>query len=978
MRWLYFSVLLIIGAGPAAAQWSDDFSDGEFSTAPPWTGTPDSWTIINDDGRSWLRSNGAARSDTIVLATTSAAAHGSWSFRFRHRDVNLSNFNGARVFLIADTADLRGPVFGYYLQFGTNNSNEIRLVRIDGDPSRNRVDIGRSLEPVVAGTSNDLHVSVYRSELGEWHVWLGDQLIIQAEDATYAESNHFGIWIKHTAPAAASYFFTDFRVDPSESSPGDGLEPRVTVSAIAIDSLRVLAEYSHAMSDDICETTAYRVVDGPPVAAAMCESSQRVELEMATPLDEGTHELEVAGVRDSEGTLQPTLATTFRVTYARGPHDDDATDDESDHEPPMDALRLLQATYTWRSPGALSLEFSHALDETRLQQASFELDGLVPLNRALTAGRLVSLEFEQHIADGARILRIGALDGPSVTRLDTIVTINVPPVPSRRDLVVNEIHYDPPDQAWEFIEVYNRSELPIDVSWLDLSDDRLVRTALASEPAILEPGGYMVFVRDGEAFTTAFPGIPFIQPPTWHALNNSGDAVIIYAGEAIIDSVAYASSWGGRHVSLERIDPTAPSVRANFASSVHADGATPGALNSVFFEDPSRGRITTAHQIDERIVVLQADRTLGPAFGAEVSVSCAPAAVESVETIGDEVHVGIGGGRPIRCRGTGLTDALERPIEDFDVEVALLPEPGELLLNEIMFDPLNDPHDGIPDQPFYVEIISLSSYLLSMQGVALTGPVDETGGFTRIAHERPHITLRSGGLAVFSAEGAFESDVETGGLLALAFPTFAPVNAHSEILPVRRSTLGIRRGGDEVRLIRSDSVLLDAMSYHPSMHHPALIETRGRSIERRSTDWPSGEAHSWASSTAPQGGTPGTPNTVTAESREPLSDIGMTLVQRVIAPESGTPESHLHIQYRLRAETATVRARVFDSRGRLVRTLEPGRFGGAEGHLFWDGHGDESKPLRVGIYIIVMDAVDETTGTAEQYRDTVVLGRSLR
>ena len=130
---------LFLLALPAAALVTDDFSDGDFTNNPTWTGTADRWTIAPLDGNPALRADGTAASDTIYLATPSEVSRGRWSFTFAHRDVNLSNFNGARVFLTANTADLDGNVLGYYLQFGASNSDEVRLYRQEPDGSRRGV-----------------------------------------------------------------------------------------------------------------------------------------------------------------------------------------------------------------------------------------------------------------------------------------------------------------------------------------------------------------------------------------------------------------------------------------------------------------------------------------------------------------------------------------------------------------------------------------------------------------------------------------------------------------------------------------------------------------------------------------------------------------------------------------------------------------------------------------------------------------------
>src|SRR5690606_37820015 len=103
-----------------------------------------SWTIVPSGDAYTLQTAGAARADTIHLATSSRVAYGMWSFTFAYASVHLSNLNGARVYLIADSANLEGDVRGYFIQLGTNNSDEIRLYRQDGSAVSRRVELARS------------------------------------------------------------------------------------------------------------------------------------------------------------------------------------------------------------------------------------------------------------------------------------------------------------------------------------------------------------------------------------------------------------------------------------------------------------------------------------------------------------------------------------------------------------------------------------------------------------------------------------------------------------------------------------------------------------------------------------------------------------------------------------------------------------------------------------------------------------------
>ncbi|MCH7640508.1 MAG: hypothetical protein IH855_13785, partial [Bacteroidetes bacterium] len=77
----------------ATAQVMDDFSDGDFTADPPWSGDTDRFTIVPFGADFALQSDGLAQPDTISMSTPSAGARGEWRFLFQW-NFNLSTSNG--------------------------------------------------------------------------------------------------------------------------------------------------------------------------------------------------------------------------------------------------------------------------------------------------------------------------------------------------------------------------------------------------------------------------------------------------------------------------------------------------------------------------------------------------------------------------------------------------------------------------------------------------------------------------------------------------------------------------------------------------------------------------------------------------------------------------------------------------------------------------------------------------------------------
>ena len=72
-----------------------------------------------------------------------------------------------------------------------------------------------------------------------------------------------------------------------------------------------------------------------------------------------------------------------------------------------------------------------------------------------------------------------------------------------------------------------------------------------------------------------------------------------------------------------------------------------------------------------------------------------------------------------------------------------------------------------------------------------------------------------------------------------------------------------------------------------------------------------------------------------------------------------------------------MRVKIFDSKGRLVRTLINNQAAASSGSIVFDGFDDEGRALRIGIYIIFMEALNDNTGVVETLKATVVVARKL-
>lgn len=866
------ALLLILTPLTATAQVSDAFTDGDFTADPAWTGTTDRWTVAPLDGDPALRTDGRPEADTLFLATPSAVNRGAWSFVFAYRGVNLSAFNGARVFLMASADTLAGGVHGYFLQLGANNSDEIRLYRQDGDPSvsSNRILLGRS-DARLGGTEGTLTLRVTRTEAGAWMVQADDEPLFEATDATYTTSRSFGFWVKHTASGAAGLFFDDVAV---------------------------------------------------------------------------------------EGATDP---------------------------PDVTAPEPLAAIYD-PEEAALAVTFSESLDPATVSPAAFRIDAaILPRSASLASDRsTVRLRLADALPPGAHMLTIDGVADPVGNRvLGAVLEFEVPPVgpaAGSGEVVINEILYAPPGDGGEFVELFNRTTHAFDLRRFALSDSRRRPVAVTDSARSVPPGGYVVLAEDSAAFAAAFPGVEAFVPSSWPTLNDGGDTAMLWFDEAVLDSVPYRPGWGGAGVSLERFDPAGPSdSRFNFGETQSGAGGTPGAQNTRFAPDRTPPTILFAEQAHPLEVDLFLDEPietdgLHPSFFT-LNDGRPPERVTVLNAEATALRLRFADG-PTGSDLTvrALTDLTGNYLDGATLPLAYLPARGELILNEVLYEPRADPFDGRPDQPEYLELLNTGGRTLTLRNLFTTGRTDEHGTADTLHLGDALLATPPGGFSVVFAE---LPDTPPGAsALAQAFPEVDRGNGRTVLLAISRASLGLSNGGDVVRLHRADGLVLDSLAYAPGWHHPALRETAGTALERRDPASPN-RAPNWTSSLAPAGGTPGRPNSVALPAAGPTPDAGLHIEPSPFSPDRDGVEDVAVLTYTLAEDGGLVRARIFDQRGRPVRTLTDALLAGRTGRLLWDGLDDAGHPLRLGVYVVLFEAFDARGGTLFVAKEPIVLARRL-
>ncbi len=320
LKKIIFHLLLIL-AVQATAQVADQFSDGNFSANPQWAGD-DSLFQVNTSFQ--LQSMGTVAKD-IALATASTVNNGEWLVWLRF-NLSPSTSNFCRYYLMSDSANLKGPLNGYFIQAGgiTGANDSIMLFKQKG-LIQTLVIGGR--RATVSKSSNVVRIKVLRDLAGNWSLFsdtTGASAFVAEGTGTDNElnsSSYMGLMARFTASNAAGFFMDDVYAGPVIV---DNTPPAVdSVQVINNNTLRVkFSESVESVSATDINNYALSGGLGSPLSAIFEGASDHVVILsfFSAFTNKTNYTLSVSGISDlNNNTL--TLQQTSFYYYVPVTHD---------------------------------------------------------------------------------------------------------------------------------------------------------------------------------------------------------------------------------------------------------------------------------------------------------------------------------------------------------------------------------------------------------------------------------------------------------------------------------------------------------------------------------------------------------------------------------------------------------------------------------------------------------------------------------
>lgn len=556
------------------------------------------------------------------------------------------------------------------------------------------------------------------------------------------------------------------------------------------------------------------------------------------------------------------------------------------------------------------------------------------------------------------------------------------------DLLINEIMYAPTGDEPEWVELFNASPDTINLKNWRISDSNVSTKSLISQNDVIIPSASFIVVAKDMNFFTLHPGVSTVIAD-FAALNNTtADAVVLYDSRLVtIDSLMYAPLWGGRNgKSLERIDIAAPGTSMmNWETSQDSLGSTPGRINSIAkleyhltigsltqTQMVMGGKIVSVINVVIRNIGRQTVDSVLVRFYADSNhnalpelseLLCSVLSVQSV-AVGDSIFLS----QSLPELASGETSIIvvvecyqDERLKNNRASVVLKIgyELRSLVINEIMYDPLEGQNEWFELYNRSNAPVDISQWFFTDRPT-VSGSIDS---FLITSHSE---IIKTGEYTVITADST---------LLHFFSYLNIPNATHHFFILNRSGGFSFNNDGDAIILKDITRQTIDSVVYSPRWHYPDVVDTRGRSLERINPNIDSNDPRNWSTCTNHLGGTPNKANSVMTMSVP--SGATLTISPNPFSPDGDGFEDFCIVRYHLPMITSIINIRIYDIKGRLIRTLANGELAGLQGEIIWDGFGDNKQRARIGVYVIFLEASDRSSGKVVTAKAVAVVATKL-
>jgi len=536
------------------------------------------------------------------------------------------------------------------------------------------------------------------------------------------------------------------------------------------------------------------------------------------------------------------------------------------------------------------------------------------------------------------------------------------------DIIFNEFMADPSPVVklpnTEYIELKNTADFPISLkNWiLEMNGKQKVlpdKTVGSGNFLIISGTG-------GNALLSGYGAVIEVSGLT---LANDGVILKLYSdSKALIDSFSYKPAmhrkgYADGGYSLERIDPLRKcGADQNWKTTISINGGTPGIENSVYAvnADNTSPTVRSVIVLNPSVLEIVVSETpnmrsvTGNIFSFSPSLPIPDSIYFDRKLLKFVVYFpkgSIQNGVIYNFLIDGLADDCGNKSPDEQHEFwYYLPKPGDLLINEVLFNPFSGGVD-------FVEIYNHSGKKIELADVYLASR-DNT---LKINTQYP----LSGGSEVLldSQYAAFTSD--SAVLLTNYYSPCPGCIFEMEKFPAYNLDEGW------VVLLNKEMEIIDEFHYLENMHHPLISDVKGISLERNSFSKSSNDPLNWHSASKTFGfASPGYRNSATEIVSE-TSDM-VTFEPKIFSPNADGVNDRFLIKLTPGEPGMMVNIRIYNENGLEIRRLANNLMIGSQDIVEWDGTKENHQKAGLGFYIINVELFG-LQGQKKHFRSVCVL-----
>ena len=332
-------LILIMPLGCFSQVW-DDFSDGDFTDNPAWSGTATMFKI-NNDKQLQLNAEGAGNAELFCDDTLTDYGDMEWHFWLREAFAPSTN-NYSDIYLCDK----------YFVRFGEAGSNDVlELRRVDGT---NSVSVCRGTDTFIA-SSFSAFFKVTRDGQGTWKIFVdktgndGYSIDAQGVDNTCPASGRFGMMVTFSASNAKKVYLDDVYFGPLIVD----TQPPSLLSLTVLKYNKIQLDFDEPVDEtDALDSENYSINNGigmPMYAEYYASNRACVIISFSKTIEENIeYTLTINKIQDIEGNIATDIQYHFVHNII---HENDIVINEimTDPEPvvglpPVEYIELFNTT----------------------------------------------------------------------------------------------------------------------------------------------------------------------------------------------------------------------------------------------------------------------------------------------------------------------------------------------------------------------------------------------------------------------------------------------------------------------------------------------------------------------------------------------------------------------------------------------------------------------------------------------------------